>query len=162
MKSLYENEMKLEFLSKSNNEAFARVTVAAFAAQLDPTIEELADIKTAVSEAVTNSIIHGYESTEGIIKIVERIFANTISIEISDTGKGIENIELAKQPLYTSKGDLERSGMGFTIMESFMDEMQVESVLGLGTKVTMKKLIKKPENIENLFDGVNKFSMRAN
>jgi stage II sporulation protein AB (anti-sigma F factor) len=162
MKSLYENEMKLEFLSKSNNEAFARVTVAAFAAQLDPTIEELADIKTAVSEAVTNSIIHGYENTEGIIKIVARIFANTISIEISDTGKGIENIELAKQPLYTSKGDLERSGMGFTIMESFMDEMQVESVLGLGTKVTMKKLIKKPENIENLFDGANKFSMRAN
>ena len=162
MKSLYENEMKLEFLSKSNNEAFARVTVAAFAAQLDPTIEELADIKTAVSEAVTNSIIHGYENTEGIIKIVARIFANTISIEISDTGKGIENIELAKQPLYTSKGDLERSGMGFTIMESFMDEMQVESVLGLGTKVTMKKLIKKPENIENLFDGVNKFSMREN
>lgn len=162
MKSLYENEMKLEFLSKSNNEAFARVTVAAFAAQLDPTIEELADIKTAVSEAVTNSIIHGYENTEGIIKIVARIFANTISIEISDTGKGIENIELAKQPLYTSKGDLERSGMGFTIMESFMDEMQVESVLGLGTKVTMKKLIKKPENIENLFNGANKFSMRAN
>ena len=162
MKSLYENEMKLEFLSKSNNEAFARVTVAAFAAQLDPTIEELADIKTAVSEAVTNSIIHGYENTEGIIKIVAGIFANTISIEISDTGKGIENIELAKQPLYTSKGDLERSGMGFTIMESFMDEMQVESVLGLGTKVTMKKLIKKPENIENLFDGGNKFSMRAN
>ena len=162
MKSLYENEIKLEFLSKSNNEAFARVTVAAFAAQLDPTIEELADIKTAVSEAVTNSIIHGYENTEGIIKIVARIFANTISIEISDTGKGIENIELAKQPLYTSKGDLERSGMGFTIMESFMDEMQVESVLGLGTKVTMKKLIKKPENIENLFDGANKFSMRAN
>lgn len=162
MKSLYENEMKLEFLSKSNNEAFARVTVAAFAAQLDPTIEELADIKTAVSEAVTNSIIHGYENTEGIIKVVARIFANTISIEISDTGKGIENIELAKQPLYTSKGDLERSGMGFTIMESFMDEMQVESVLGLGTKVTMKKLIKKPENIENLFDGANKFSMRAN
>ena len=157
-----QNEMKLEFLSKSNNEAFARVTVAAFAAQLDPTIEELADIKTAVSEAVTNSIIHGYENTEGIIKIVARIFANTISIEISDTGKGIENIELAKQPLYTSKGDLERSGMGFTIMESFMDEMQVESVLGLGTKVTMKKLIKKPENIENLFDGGNKFSMRAN
>lgn len=153
MKSLYENEMKLEFLSKSNNEAFARVTVAAFAAQLDPTIEELADIKTAVSEAVTNSIIHGYENTEGIIKIVARIFANTISIEISDTGKGIENIELAKQPLYTSKGDLERSGMGFTIMESFMDELNVESVLGLGTKITMKKTIKeipKDEQITTL------------
>ena len=162
MVGIYDNEMKLEFVSKSSNEAFARITVAAFASQLEPTIEELTDIKTAVSEAVTNSIIHGYENTEGIIKIVARIFANTISIEISDTGKGIENIELAKQPLYTSKGDLERSGMGFTIMESFMDEMQVESVLGLGTKVTMKKLIKKPENIENLFDGANKFSMRAN
>ncbi len=161
MKSLYENEMKLEFLSKSNNEAFARVTVAAFAAQLDPTIEELSDIKTAVSEAVTNCIIHGYENTEGIVKIIARIFANTISIEISDTGKGIENVDLAKQPLYTSKGDLERSGMGFTIMESFMDEMQVESVLGLGTKVTMKKLIKKPENIENIIGNKSKISMRA-
>lgn len=161
MKSLYENEMKLEFLSKSNNEAFARVTVAAFASQLDPTIEELADIKTAVSEAVTNSIIHGYENTEGIIKIVARIFANSIQIEISDTGKGIEDVELAKEPLYTSKGDLERSGMGFTIMESFMDEMQIESVLGLGTKVTMKKLIKKPENIENFFKAEEKFSMKA-
>lgn len=162
MKSLYENEMKLEFLSKSNNEAFARVTVAAFASQLDPTIEELADIKTAVSEAVTNSIIHGYENTEGIVKIVARIFANSIQIEISDTGKGIEDVELAKEPLYTSKGDLERSGMGFTIMESFMDEMQIESVLGLGTKVTMKKLIKKPENIEDFFKGEEKFSMKAN
>lgn len=162
MKSLYENEMKLEFLSKSNNEAFARITVAAFASQLDPTVEELADIKTAVSEAVTNCIIHGYENTEGIIKIVARIFANSIQIEISDTGKGIENVDLAKQPLYTSKGDLERSGMGFTIMESFMDEMQVESVLGLGTKVTMKKLIKKPENIENFLNRGEKFSMKAN
>ena len=159
MKSLYENEMKLEFLSKANNEAFARITVAAFAAQLDPTIEELADIKTAVSEAVTNCIIHGYENTEGIVKIIARIFANSIQIEISDTGKGIENIDLAKEPLYTSKGDLERSGMGFTIMESFMDELHVESVLGLGTKITMKKLIKKSENIENFLDKNEKFSM---
>ena len=124
---------------------------------MDPTIEELADIKTAVSEAVTNSIIHGYEDTEGIIKVIARIFANSIQIEISDTGKGIENVELAKEPLYTSKGDLERSGMGFTIMESFMDELEVESVLGLGTKITMKKLIKKSENIENFEKG--KFSM---
>lgn len=162
MKSLYENEMKLEFLSKANNEAFARVTVAAFASQLDPTIEELADIKTAVSEAVTNAIIHGYENTQGIIKIVARIFANSIQIEISDTGKGIEDVEIAKEPLYTSKGDLERSGMGFTIMESFMDEMQIESVLGLGTKVTMKKLIKKPQDIENFFKNEDKFSMKAN
>ncbi|MBR3720590.1 MAG: anti-sigma F factor [Clostridia bacterium] len=143
MKGLYENEMKLEFLSKSNNEAFARIAVAAFAAQLDPTIEELADIKTAVSEAVTNSIIHGYENKEGIIKIVAKILANTIEIEISDSGKGIENVEMARKPLYTSKPNLERSGMGFTIMESFMDEVHIESVLGLGTKVTMKKVVEK-------------------
>ena len=95
MSGIYENEMKLEFLSKSNNEAFARLAVAAFAAQLDPTIEELADIKTAISEAVTNCIIHGYENTKGIVKIVSKIFANTLEVEISDTGKGIENIELA-------------------------------------------------------------------
>lgn len=139
------NEMKLEFLSKSNNEAFARISVAAFAAQLDPTIEELADIKTAVSEAVTNAIIHGYEEREGIIKLVCRINNNSIIIEISDSGKGIENIEKAKEPLYTSKPNLERSGMGFTIMENFMDEVNVESIVGIGTKITMKKLIKKDE-----------------
>ena len=150
MRNLYENEMKLEFLSKSNNEAFARITVAAFAAQLDPTIEELADNKTAVSEAVTNSIIHGYENTEGIVKVQAKIFADSIQIEISDTGKGIEDVEAAKQPLYTSKPDLERSGMGFTIMESFMDEMKLESVVGLGTKVTMKKIIKRPQTIEEI------------
>lgn len=142
MKDLYENEMKLEFLSKSNNEAFARITVAAFAAQLDPTIEELADIKTAVSEAVTNCIIHGYEDREGIIKIRTKIFRDTIIIEISDSGNGIENIDKAREPLYTSKPNLERSGMGFTIMESFMDDVKVESILGLGTKVTMTKKIK--------------------
>ena len=150
MKSLYEYEMKLEFLSKSNNEAFSRISVAAFASQLDPTIEEMADIKTAVSEAVTNSIVHGYEGINGIVKIVCRIFANCIEIEISDTGKGIENVEMARKPLYTSKPNLERSGMGFTIMESFMDEINVDSVLGLGTKVTMKKFIKKEEAEENI------------
>lgn len=148
MKSLYENEMKLEFLSKSNNEAFARISVAAFASQLDPTIEELADIKTAVSEAVTNCIIHGYEEKEGKISIVCKIFASTITIEISDNGKGIENVDMAKEPLYTSKPDLERSGMGFTIMESFMDDLEVESILGMGTKVTMKKVIKKKDKEE--------------
>lgn len=145
MKNLYDNEMKLEFLSKSNNEAFARISVAAFASQLDPTIEELADIKTAVSEAVTNSIIHGYENTEGKIEVICKIFANTIMIEISDNGKGIENVDMAKEPLYTTKPDLERSGMGFTIMDSFMDDLEVESILGLGTKVTMKKVIQKQE-----------------
>lgn len=139
MKNVYDNEMKLEFTSKSSNEAFARIAVAAFVAQLDPTIEELADIKTAVSEAVTNCIIHGYEEQEGIITVKCKLFANSIEIEILDKGKGIEDINKAKEPLYTSKPDLERSGMGFTIMESFMDEMKVESILGAGTKVTMKK-----------------------
>ncbi len=148
MKSKYDNEMELEFLSKSNNEAFARITVAAFAAQLDPTIEELADIKTAVSEAVTNCIIHGYENTEGLIKIKATLLKNEIEIEISDSGKGIEDIELARKPLYTTKGNLERSGMGFTIMESFMDEVTINSVVDIGTKVTMKKRIKKQENAE--------------
>ena len=142
MSGIYENEMKLEFLSKSNNEAFARLAVAAFAAQLDPTIEELADIKTAISEAVTNCIIHGYENTKGIVKIVSKIFANTLEVEISDTGKGIENIDLARKPLYTSKSNIERSGMGFTIMGNFMDQMQVESTVGEGTTVFMKKTIK--------------------
>lgn len=155
MKNLYENEMKLEFVSKSNNEAFARIAVAAFASQLDPTIEELADIKTAVSEAVTNSIIHGYENGEGTVKIACKIFANTIQVEVSDTGKGIENVEIAKQPLYTSKPNLERSGMGFTIMESFMDEMTLESIEGLGTKITMKKIITK-ENEKELERNVGK------
>lgn len=142
MKENFENEMKLEFVSKSANEAFARVAVAAFVAQLDPTIEELADVKTAVSEAVTNSIIHGYENKQGIVKIVTKIRDNKVIIEISDTGKGIENIEIAKEPLYTTKPNLERSGMGFTIMESFMDTMEVESIVGLGTRVTMSKEIK--------------------
>ncbi len=143
---IYENEMKLEFLSKSNNEAFARISVAAFASQIDPTIEELADIKTAVSEAVTNSIIHGYEDREnGIITVECKILDNEIKIEIIDSGIGIENVDIAKEPLYTTKPNLERSGMGFTIMENFMDEMKVESILGMGTKVSMKKSIKKDD-----------------
>ena len=148
MSNIYENEMKLEFLSKSNNEAFARITVAAFASQLDPTIEELSDIKTAVSEAVTNAIIHGYEDREGIVKIECKMYAGSIQIEISDTGKGIENIDRAREPLYTSKPNLERSGMGFTIMESFMYDVKIESIVGLGTKVTLKKLIKKTDNLQ--------------
>lgn len=138
----YDNEMKLEFLSKSCNEAFARIAVAAFASQLDPTIEEIADIKTAVSEAVTNSIIHGYENKEGIVKLHCMIKDNSIIIQVSDTGIGIEDVNTAKEPLYTSKPNLERSGMGFTIMQSFMDELNVESVVNLGTKVTMRKVIK--------------------
>lgn len=159
----YDNKMTLEFSSKSANEAFARITVAAFASQLDPTIEELADIKTAVSEAVTNCIIHGYEDKEGTIKIESKLYGNCIEIEVSDTGKGIENIEMARRPLYTSKANLERSGMGFTIMENFMDELKVESVLGMGTKITMKKIIKNnyEENVENKLKGEKQKSKEA-
>ena len=136
------NEVKLEFLSKSVNESFARVAIAAFVSQLDPTIEEVADIKTAVSEAVTNCIIHAYEEKEGIIYIECSLNNNEVTIEIKDNGIGIENIDIAKEPLYTSKPELERSGMGFTIMESFMDDVKIESIVGMGTKVTMKKTIK--------------------
>ena len=142
MNNAYDNEMKIEFASKSANEAFARISVAAFASQLDPTIEEIADIKTSVSEAVTNAIIHAYPNREGIIKLKATLFENEIEIEVSDTGEGIENIEEAKEPLYTTKANLERSGMGFTIMENFMDELKVESIVGLGTKITMNKKIK--------------------
>ena len=121
---MFDNKMSLEFIAKSENEAFARVAVAAFISQLDPTIDELSDVKTAVSEAVTNAIIHGYE--------------NEI-IAISDKGKGIDDIKQAMEPLYTSRPDLERSGMGFTVMETFMDELHVESEKGIGTRVVIKK-----------------------
>ncbi|MBR3888023.1 MAG: anti-sigma F factor [Clostridia bacterium] len=142
-----ENEMKLEFKSKSCNEAFARITVAAFASQLDPTIEEISDIKTAVSEAVTNSIIHGYENQEGNIHIICKIEGQVLNVEVIDYGKGIENLEIAKQPLYTTKPELDRSGMGFTIMENFMDKFEVESIVGMGTKVKMQKTIVRKEEV---------------
>lgn len=138
----YDNEMKIEFISNPNNEALARIAVASFAASLDPTIEEISDIKTAVSEAVTNSIIHGYENIKGVVTIKARLLHNTIEIEVIDNGKGIEDIEKAKQALYTTKPELERSGMGFTIIENFMDQMQVKSTVGEGTTVIMKKTIK--------------------
>ena len=137
------NEMKVEFLSKSVNEGFARSVVASFVSQLDPTIEELSDIKTAVSEAVTNSIIHGYPNVEGKIMIKGKLLENEVELEISDNGIGIDNVAKAREPLFTTKGNLERSGMGFAIMENFMDELKVESILGLGTKISMKKKIKK-------------------
>ena len=157
MKRNFDNEMKLEFISKSANEAFARIAVAAFVSQLDPTIEELADIKTAVSEAVTNCIIHGYEDKQGIVKIKEKLKQNQIIIEISDQGKGIENINIAKEPLYTTKPNLERSGMGFTIMESFMDSMEVQSIVGLGTKIIMTKTIgQREEKDEEEFEMLTK------
>jgi len=137
------NEMQLEFPSKSSNEAFARVVVAAFASQLDLTLDELADIKTAVSEAVTNCIIHAYEGTTGKIRIHSKLFDNKIEIVVQDWGVGIKDIEQARQPLWTSKPELDRSGMGFTIMENFMDELHVTSVPGETTIVTMIKNFEK-------------------
>ncbi len=136
-----DNEMKLEFLSKSQNESFARSVVAAFAAQLDPTIEELSEIKTSVSEAVTNCIIHGYENKQGRISIICRLIGSMVEVEIIDEGKGIENIDIAKQPLYTSKPELERSGMGFTVMETLMDELEIISEKDVGTRIIMRKTI---------------------
>lgn len=136
------NYMKLEFLSKSSNESFARVVVAAFAAQLDPTLEELADIKTAVSEAVTNAIIHGYEYGQGLVILESSIEGDLLEIIIKDNGKGIGDIEKAMEPFYTSKPEMERSGMGFTVMETFMDELKVESGNETGTTVIMRKRIK--------------------
>ncbi len=137
---MYDNSMKIEFISKSQNESFARVAVASFASQLDPTVEELADVKTAVSEAVTNSIIHGYENKEGVVKIEAFIKEKELTLIVEDQGVGIENIELARQPLYTSRPDLERSGMGFTVMETFMDYLKIESEKNKGTRLTMKKV----------------------
>jgi len=139
---MIENSMRLEFPSKSQNEAFARIVVASFASQLDPVIEELADIKTAVSEAVTNAIIHGYENKPGTVFIQCKIEGNRIEIIIEDKGKGIKDIAEAMEPFYTSKPELERSGMGFTVMETFMDELEVQSVLGEGTVVRMVKEFK--------------------
>lgn len=139
MKTLNNNYMRLEFLSKSSNESFARVVVAAFAAQLDPTLEELSDIKTAVSEAVTNAIIHGYEYRDGVVILESRISGNEIEIIVEDEGMGIPDIDEALEPFYTSKPNLERSGMGFTVMESFMDSLRIESTKGHGTKVIMTK-----------------------
>ncbi|MGL4774099.1 MAG: anti-sigma F factor [Clostridium sp.] len=137
---MYDNKVTIEFVSKSQNEGFARVAVAAFVAQLDPTIEEITDVKTAVSEAVTNSIIHGYDSKEdGVIKIEAAISGTTIEISIIDFGNGIKDVEQAREPLYTSRPDLERSGMGFTVMETFMDSLEVESEEGKGTRVIIKK-----------------------
>ena len=135
----YKNNMKIQFLNKSANEGFARVAVASFVAQLDVTVEQLADIKTAVSEAVTNSIVHGYESLTGYITLECEIDDGVVAITVSDCGRGMSDVNLARQPLYTSRPELERSGMGFTVMETFMDTVEVNSSLGLGTTVKMTK-----------------------
>ena len=138
-----ENRMQIEFDSNSVNEGFARVTVAAFAAQLNPTLDEIEDIKTAVSEAVTNAIIHGYEEKQGAVKVTCTIGSNQVHITVTDNGKGIDDVEKAKTPFYTTRPELERSGMGFSFMEAFMDEVTVTSVVGEGTTVTMTKILAK-------------------
>ncbi len=144
------NEMTLSFSARSENEAFARIAVAAFVSQLDPTLDELNDLKTAVSEAVTNAIIHGYESdADCLVTIEAAIDAEMVSIHVIDKGKGIEDLDLARQPLYTSKPELERSGMGFTIMENFMDRFEVSSIVGGGTRVTMLKRIESKKALFN-------------
>lgn len=135
------NSVKINFLSKSANESFARTALACFAAQLDPTLDELGDIKTAVSEAVTNSIVHAYPDSLGRISLRARLFDdNSIEIIVRDWGCGIADIEKARTPMFTTGGD-ERSGMGFTIMESFMDKLRVKSTPGKGTTVTMRRKI---------------------
>lgn len=136
-----ENEMKVIFDSRSCNESFARITAAAFMTQLNPTVEEVADVKTAVSEAVTNAIIHGYDMEVHKIEMTCCIESHRFIVVIQDYGKGIEDVDKAMEPLYTSRPDLERSGMGFAFMEAFMDDIKVESSKGEGTKVTMYKTI---------------------
>ena len=138
-----DNKAELKFLSKSENESFARTVVAAFTATLDPTIEEMADIKTAVSEAVTNSIVHGYANKSGYVYMDCCTQGKKLTVTIKDNGKGIEDIKKAMEPLYTTNTDGERSGMGFTVMETFMDSVEVESITGVGTKVTLTKEIGK-------------------
>ena len=137
-----DNYIKIEFPSRSSNEAFARTAAAAFAAQLDPTMEELGDLRTAVSEAVTNAIVHAYPDAIGRIAMRLRILNGSIlEITVRDWGRGIEDVEKAMRPLYTTGGE-ERSGMGFTIMGSFMDKLRVRSLPGRGTSVTMRKTIR--------------------
>ncbi len=136
-----ENYIRVEFPGKSCNEAFARATAGAFAAQLDLTIEELADIKTAVSEAVTNAIVHGYAGIRGVVEMKCRIIGRVFEVTVKDKGHGIADIDLAMQPLYSGSDDEERSGMGFTVMQSFMDTLQVDSAVGEGTVVIMTKRV---------------------
>ena len=140
-----ENKMRLVFDGISENESFARMAVAAFAVQLNPTMNELADIKTAVSEGVTNAIVHGYEGKGGDVEVRADITGNLLHIEIIDEGIGIENVSLAMEPFYTTRADEERSGMGFSVMESFMDKLDVASAPGEGTRLTMLKRIKGSE-----------------
>ena len=136
-----DNEMRLDFLSLSENESFARSCAAAFCTQLNPTIEELSDVRTAISEAVTNAIIHGYENRSGMVHLRCTLEGDLFTATVRDGGVGIRDIEQARQPFFTTRPELERSGMGFTVMEAFMEEVVIESVPGQGTSVTMKKRI---------------------
>ena len=136
------NEMRIEFAAISDNESFARMAIASFITPLNPTLEELSDVKTAISEAVTNAVIHGYEnrgSLEDKVRMNCRLFGDVLEVEVTDRGVGISDIKAAMEPLYTSKPELERSGMGFAFMEAFMDDLEVESKPLLGTTVRMQK-----------------------
>ena len=135
------NEMKLEFDARTINEGFARMAVAAFIAENNPTLDEISDIKTAVSEAVTNAIIHGYDDPKQKVFLFCSVQGNEVEIIVEDHGKGIADVKKAMEPFYTTKPELERSGMGFAFMEAFMDTVFVNSVPGEGTKVTMRKKI---------------------
>lgn len=140
MKIMAQNEFSLAFPSRSSNEGFARGAVACFVAQMDPTINELEDIKTAVSEAVTNAIVHGYPDSLGMVQVKGKLYAQHMEITVKDKGCGIADVEQARQPMFTT-GGAERSGMGLTIMDSFMDGVQIRSIVGKGTTVVMKKKI---------------------
>ncbi len=145
-----QNYMRLEFAALSQNESFARVAVAAFISQLDVTMEELEEIKTVVSEGVTNAIIHGYEEDPaGIVYIEVSLHEDTVELVIEDNGKGIADLELAMQPLYTTKPELERSGMGFTIMENFVDSLEVTTGVGKGTRIRMTKRLSFAKAMQN-------------
>lgn len=137
------NEMQVSFLSLPENESFARVVIAAFTVQLSPTVSEIADVKTAVSEAVTNAIVHGYEGTRGVVEMRAEIDEGSVlTVEICDHGRGIENLEQAMEPFFTTHPEQERSGMGFAVMQTFMDDLDVTSAPGEGTTVRMRKKIR--------------------
>jgi len=143
------NEIKLQFPAKSVNESFARLVIMGFIAPLDPSAQEVTEIKTVVSEAVTNAIIHGYESNDkGIVELEARLMGTRLRVMIRDCGIGIENVELAKQPLYTTKEEQERSGLGFMIMESFTDKFEVTSATGVGTTIIFEKELSKDSSMK--------------
>ncbi len=140
------NEMSITFSALSENESFARVAVAAFVTQMNPTLEEITEIKTVISEAVTNAIIHGYPDSDGYVFLHCKIIGDKMEVIVEDHGVGIEDLDLVRQPLYTSRPDLDRSGMGFTIMESFVEQFEVTSKIGEGTRVRLIKQIRTPHN----------------